>query len=72
METDERRRDENSRDSASRSGSMDSTHTTRPIESFNGSMDVDESKGGPGHDGQSGRVHKGGRKLVCLYFLPNN
>lgn len=64
METDERRRDENSRDSASRSGSMDSTHTIRPIESFNGSMDVDESKDGPGHDGQSGRVHKGGRKLI--------
>ena len=65
MEADERRRDENSRDNASRSGSLDSANTTKPIKSFNGSMDVDEGKGGSGHDVQSGRVHKGGRKLVC-------
>jgi hypothetical protein len=72
METDEKRRDENSRDSASRSGSMDSTNTTKPIETFNGLMDIDEDKGRSGHDVQSGRVHKGGRKLVCSISLSNN
>jgi len=60
MESDERRPDQNN--NVSRSGSMDSTN---PIESFKGSMDVDEGKGGSGHDVPSGRVHKGGRKLVC-------
>jgi len=64
MEADERRSDENSRDSVSRSGSVDSTNTTRPIEGFNCPMDVDKSKGVSGYDGQSGRVHKGGRKLI--------
>src|SRR5271156_441087 len=72
MEADERRRDENSRDCASRSGSMDSTNTTKPPETLSGSMDVDGGKGGPGNDVQSGRVHKGGRKLVWLYFLLTN
>jgi hypothetical protein len=72
MEADERRLDENSRDSMSRSGSMDSTNTTKPIESFDGSTNVEEGKGGSGHDVQSGRVHKGGRKLVCSYFLLTN
>jgi hypothetical protein len=69
METDERHLNENSRDSVSCSGSMDSI---KPIESVNGLVDIDASKGGPGHDAQSGRVHKGGRRLVCSISLPGN
>jgi hypothetical protein len=66
MEADEGHPDQNSRNCASRSGSMD---ITKPIESFRDAMDVDNGKGGSGNDVQSGRVHKGGRKLVCLYLL---
>jgi hypothetical protein len=75
MGASERKSDQISRASASSlPGSVEDATTTasRPVENFYDSMDVDESKDGPNKDGRSGRLHKGGRKLVSLYFLRND
>ena len=62
MESTGRHHDDSNRDnSLSYHGSMDSN---KPIE-MNSNMEVDDVKRGSGHENlQSGRTHKGGRKLV--------
>lgn len=55
---------DNNRDFVHPSESMDDN---KPIGDLDDSMEVNEVERGPGHENvQSGRVHKGGRRLVCL------